>query len=265
MPEISSRPSFSKAFRLVLTLLRSSKQSINPKKFLAELGTLISQRSHRTFSPNKEHDVPEVLSYVLDSLIGTSAILRKMISSTYCVRLTCNDCNSERTTEQDPLAIIAVPVKENIQCAINSFHCSEVLEGTSAIHCDMCGRKTSTLRDLWFSDLPEIVFIQLNRFFMDGNTPRKNLRQVAYGDLVNLPLMLDQEVMVPTQCPYTLRAVINHTGPFGNGHYTANVKYKDSNNWIHCNDNAVCFMGKESSRKKFMDPKTPYLFVFSRS
>ena len=99
---------------------------------------------------------------------------------------------------------------------------------------------------------------------MDGNTPRKNFRQVNYCDTVNLPLLLDQEVMVPTQCPYSLRAVINHSGPFGKGHYTVNIKYKGNKKWIHCNDSAVCFIEKEVPSKKFMDMKTPYLFVFSK-
>ena len=48
---------------------------------------------------------------------------------------------------------------------------------------------------------------------VDGNTPRKNLRQVNHCDSVNLPLSpVDQELMVPTQCSCSLRAVISHSG-----------------------------------------------------
>ena len=43
---------------------------------------------------------------------------------------------------------------------------------------------------------------------VDGNTPMKNLRQVNHCDSVDLPLLLlEQELMVPKQCPYSLRAV----------------------------------------------------------
>ena len=59
--EISARPSFAKAFRLILTLLKSSKVSINHTKFLAELWSLISKEKCRSFKPNVQHDVPEVL------------------------------------------------------------------------------------------------------------------------------------------------------------------------------------------------------------
>ena len=59
---------------------------------------------------------------------------------------------------------------------------------------------------------------------------QKNLDWVDYENEINVPLMLDPEVMVPTPCPYTLRAVIYHSGPFGKGHYTAHVRYRGSTN-----------------------------------
>ena len=96
MPEVSARPSFAKAFRLILTLLKSSKVSINPTKFLAELGSLISKEKRRTFKPNKQHDVPEVLSYMLDCLIGKSSFLAEIVTSTFRVRHTCHKCLKER-------------------------------------------------------------------------------------------------------------------------------------------------------------------------
>ena len=46
-----------------------------------------------------------------------------------------------------------------------------------------------------------------------------------YKSEKNVPLMVDPEVMVPTPCPYTLQAVIYHSGPFGKGH-TAFVRYR---------------------------------------
>ena len=48
---------------------------------------------------------------------------------------------------------------------------------------------------------------------VDGNTPRKTLRQVHHCDSVYLPLSpVDQELMVPTHCPYSLRGIISHSG-----------------------------------------------------
>ena len=265
MPENSFQPSFSKAFRLVLTLLRSSPQSITPRKFLAELASVISKSTGKTFSPNKEHDVPEVLSHVLDNLCGTSAVLRKSITTTNCVRLTCNECNTERIAEEDPLKIIPLPVKDSIQSALNSYNHSEILQGTNALECDACNKKTDTIRDSWFSELPDVLFLQLRRFFRDDDgILRKNLEQVSFGEVINVPLILDQEVMVPKLCPYSLRAIIYHSGPYGKGHYTANIKYNNSNKWMHCNDSAVFFLNEDCT-KSSNTPKTPYVFVFAKS
>ena len=83
-----------------------------------------------------------------------------------------------------------------------------------------------------------------------------------YENEMNVPLMLDP--MVQTLCPYTLRAVIYHSGPFGNDHYTAHVRYRGPTKWILCNDNAVCVLNEPKAKKKPIDPKTLYLFVYSR-
>ena len=74
------------------------------------------------------------------------------------------------------------------------------------------------------------------------NSGAKALRIYALYQMYILLLyyiMLDPEVMVPTPCPYALRAVIYYLDPFNKGHYTAHVKYRDSKKWILCNDNAV--------------------------
>ena len=93
---------------------------------------------------------------------------------------------------------------------------------------------------------------------------RKNLEQVSFGEVINVPLILDQEVMVPKLCPYSLRAIIYHSGPYGKGHYTANIKYNNSNKWMHCNDSAVFFLNEDCT-KSSNTPKTPYVFVFAKS
>ena len=49
--------------------------------------------------------------------------------------------------------------------------------------------------------------------------------------------MQDSEVLIPIQVPFRLGAVINHSGPFGRGHYWTNVWYHNIR--ILCNDQAV--------------------------
>ena len=222
---------------------------------------------------------------MLDCLIGKSSFLAGIVTSTFRIRHTGHKCVKERVTDE-PHTIIEdfhpssvdpswirnllypfnpiISVKDNIQISIDSFHHSVLSEGTPAATCKVCKEDTETLRESWFCFLPEILFIHLNRFNVDGKTIRKILDWVNYESEINVPLILDPEVMVPTPCPYTLQAVIYHSGSFGKGHYTAHVRYRGSTNWILCNDNAVCVLNEPKAKKKPIDPKTPYLFVYSR-
>ena len=76
--------------------------------------------------------------------------------------------------------------------------------------------------------------------------------------MVNIPLILDPEVMFLTQYPYTLREVIYHSGLFSKGHYIGYVRYAVSQNWALCDDNAVCVLKDPKAIKK------PYVIVHSR-
>ena len=186
-----------------------------------------------------------------------------MSTNTFCVRHTCHMCLKERITDE-PLSIIEVPVKDNIETSIDSFRHSEFLDDTRAVPCKVRKEGTETLRESRFYFLPEILFIHLNCSNMDGKTIRQNIDQVDYESQVNVPLILDPEVMISTPCPYTMKAVIYHSGPFSKGHYTAHARCRGSKKLILCNDNAVCILNDPKAKKKPIDPKTPYLFVYSR-
>ena len=127
-----------------------------------------------------------------DCLIGKFSFLAGIVTITFHVRHTCHKCLKERVT-YEPLTIIEVPVKDNIQSSIDSFHHSELLDGTRAAACKVCKEDTETLRESWFSFLPEILFIHLNHFNVDGKTIQKNLNWVDYENEIDVSLMLDPD------------------------------------------------------------------------
>ena len=168
------------------------------------------------FKPNAQHDVPEVLSYMLDCLIGKLSFLARIVARTFPVRHTYL---KERTTDK-PLTIIEVPVKDKI----DSFHHSKLLDCTRAVPIEVYKEDTEILGQSLFSSLPEILCIYLIRINVDEMTIRKNLDWVDYESGVYVPLILDPEVMVSNPCPYTLRAVIHHSGSFGKVHHTDHTR-----------------------------------------
>ena len=75
-----------------------------------------------------------------------------------------------------------------------------------------------------------------------------------YEGKVNDSLMHGPKVIVSTQCPFSL---------LSKGHYTVHVIYRDSEKWILCNHKAVFVLDEPKTKKKPIDPQTPYAFVYS--
>ena len=81
------------------------------------------------------------------------------------------------------------------------------------------------------------------------------------GDNITINVIQDSEILVPNQVTFKLRAVINHSGSFGKGHYWSNVRYSGSEKWIICNDKAIIV---DHNQKKVLDPLHPYVLIYTK-
>ena len=252
----SKYPIFVNHFRSMMTLMKSSKYPIDPNKFIARLGSFLSKEFEKPFITNKEQDVPEVLEPILEHLTGSSVFLRKKITIGSFTRKTCNTCFSEfDDTKEDWL--LPVGLEPTVQEAVNLFH----RRTDSEVDCRICKAKTNSTRESWFSELPEILIVHLKRYRREENTTRKDFRQVKHGDNITIDVIQDSEILVPNQVTFKLRAVINHSGPFGKGHYWTNVRYSGSEKWIICNDKAIIV---DHNQKKVLDPLHPYVLIYTK-
>ena len=258
-PETAKSPeqrAFVNAFRTMMTLMKSTNHPINPRLFIKELGTVLSIEFNKIFTTNSEHDVPEVLLPSLEFLVGRSSFLDSKVKIHSYVRKTCMSCFSEFDDTEENF-ILPVALGRTVQEAVNSFH----QKPNAEVHCRICKKITTSSRKAWFSDLPEILFIHLKRFKREGNITRKDYSPVIHGENISISVIQDSEVLVPTQVPFRLRAVINHSGPFGRGHYWTNVRYNGSEDWVLCNDQAVI---RDSNQQKVLDPLHPYVLVYAK-
>ena len=240
----------------MMTLMKSTNHPINPRLFIKELGTVLSIEFNMIFTTNSEHDVPEVLLPSLEFLVGRSSFLDSKVKIHSYVRKTCMSCFSEFDDTEENF-ILPVALGRTVQEAVNSFH----QKPNAEVHCRICKKITTSSRKAWFSDLPEILFIHLKRFKREGNITRKDFSPVIHGENISISVIQDSEVLVPTQVPFRLRAVINHSGPFGRGHYWTNVRYNGSEDWVLCNDQAVI---RDSNQQKVLDPLHPYVLVYAK-
>ncbi|GMT13056.1 hypothetical protein PFISCL1PPCAC_4353 [Pristionchus fissidentatus] len=151
-----------------------------------------------------------------------------------------------------------------------------LMEGASAVSCEQCGVKRTTLRTGALRRAPTTLAIQLKRFSaFESNGGKLNtkieipreLDLTRYGESVRTASdeQIDQmfgwfddsqeepvRFTPPVDCAirwrYRLVGVIVHSGQLGNGHYTSYMKERRSamrgrpwfDGWLHVNDDKVC-------------------------
>ena len=64
-----------KAVSQNLSLLKKISSAIDPSNFLIALQNLVSKKNNHPFNVNTQHDVPDILQFILDELKGTSSII----------------------------------------------------------------------------------------------------------------------------------------------------------------------------------------------
>ena len=112
----------------------------------------------------------------------------------------------------------------------------EDIEGYS---CDKCAARTTAHRDAAIWRLPQTVIICLKRFTYDGRKIHTRVK-VPTVETMNLKdLFSDESPEKDAITEFSLRAIVDHHGGAGGGHYTAQCKDKLSNGWyIYDDENA---------------------------
>ena len=101
--------------------------------------------------------------------------------------------------------------------------------------CTKCNQVAEGKKELRLEVTPELLILHLKRFKNVAGYWTKDSRNIDIPGTINL---FDLE--------FSLVAVVEHSGSFDSGHYTAFVKM--NNQWFSCNDNEV----EEVSCSKFV-------------
>jgi ubiquitin C-terminal hydrolase len=133
----------------------------------------------------------------------------------------------QRTAENDahPIDLISM-LKEEMK--------GEDIEGYS---CDKCSpTRTTAHRDAAIWRLPQTVIICLKRFTYDGRKIHTKVKLPTAEPMVLKDLFSDESPEKEAVTEFSLRALVDHHGGAGGGHYTAQCKDKLSGGWYIYDD-----------------------------
>ena len=197
--------------------------------------------------------------------------------------LECNTCAINKDFFLD-LTLPILNIFENIHnksldMALMNFIKPEKLEEDNKYQCEKCNKKVNALKYLKFEKLPQLLFIQLGRFYYDYQT---DMRQKIH-DKVPFPLILnmnkykkdydtitynvdesenekfcldDSEEVIAKykkegENVYELYSVVVQSGSANGGHYYAYIKSFEDGKWYNFNDANVYEIEKKDIAEVF--------------
>ena len=220
-----------KAFYLLMSLMKNSSKRLDPRFFLARLGSVISLTQGKPFAINKPQDASEVLQIVVDELVQSSPDCFANVCSEVSSCTTCNKCLSEKQSLEQR-TLLRVPVANSFVDCISSFLNQQIVND----FCSLCNSLQDATTERHFQKCPDIFIFHIDRNTNILGNNVKDDRRVIITEMIKVSEVVDSEVN--SHHKYALKAVINHSGSTKSGHYTAYVRYAE--NWFLCNDNLVC-------------------------
>ena len=214
--------------------MKNGSHKIDPKFFLSKLGSLISKERGTSFIVNKPQDSSGVFQFILTEIVKGCPDSFKMISSEVRDSSTCNSCLMSNTSLTLQTSIL-VPVTDSLVSSISSFLLENPKNQVENKFCHSCNCIKEFSLDRNFSILPDILIVNIDRNISIGSTQIKDDRRLNFSENLVLSCTCEDEISLRAQ--YSLKAVINHSGSFRSGHYTAHVK--QANTWFFCNDTLV--------------------------
>ena len=107
--------------------------------------------------------------------------------------------------------------------------------------CEKCGKKTVHLKEIRFSQPPNILILSLQR--INPRTKRKNSCAVSFPEILNINKFIDGDCGHANEGEYVLYGIGNHSGTINFGHYYAYIKLNDKY-WYEFNDSFVSKKGE---------------------
>uniref|UniRef100_A0ABM5GE25 Ubl carboxyl-terminal hydrolase 18 n=1 Tax=Pogona vitticeps TaxID=103695 RepID=A0ABM5GE25_9SAUR len=236
---------------LLEEMQRSKQKSVHP----TDLACCLSKHNVRLFVLYDAAQLFLILWNIIKDQI-TSVDLAESLTLLYTIQLqeytVCQNCLLEMKKDSNML-MLPLPMFDSdsqplrtLEGALHAFFALELLTEGSACRCEQCDRRTSWLRGMKITHLPQTLILHLMRFCSkDGNRTKKISHSLSFPQSLDFNQILTSEQYCPDVQKkdnglYDLFAVVAHSGSANFGHYCAYVWSLTEGKWYCFNDSSVC-------------------------
>lgn len=153
----------------------------------------------------------------------------------------CSECN-HIVHPIDPIlmSILQIPGEKSVTIydCLDHYFGKEILSDSDKWKCEKCGNEQDNFKESRMIDFPNCLIIVIARFAYNFKSNRwtKHNQLVEAPEFINLSkYALNKESNIDdNKYSYELKAVCNHVGNVGGGHYYAHCKFNDE--WYRMND-----------------------------
>jgi ubiquitin C-terminal hydrolase len=132
----------------------------------------------------------------------------------------------------------------SFETLVERFRQKKQFDRDNLFFCDTCKQKVPLATDetsVW--KLPRHLIVQFNRYHSQGTTIQKCNRVITFPERFD-PAILQPEpegasAAAAAAAVYQLQSGVFHHGQLHGGHYTYFGWNEDTQEWLHCDDNAV--------------------------
>ena len=145
-------------------------------------------------------------------------------------QMKCCSCLQDGTCGREDFNCLSLElpnkIKSTIDDCIKLFLGEELIPLKENWRCGKCGAVSAGKKQLFIELFPDLLILHLKRFKYSDHRRTKDYREVDIPAAVSVD-----------EINYNLIAVVEHSGSFDSGHYTALVRME--NRWFRCNDTEV--------------------------
>lgn len=262
-------------FKMLLTNLVSyDKKTFCPKDLFASCRQASVHICMEHLFDGSQNDMQEFLSFIIDTINESISFKKKievpnfepqnvleiikknsvktykthfennyshLVKNLYFLVLTVIKCNSceHNNLSYEPTNLLCLPIpnqsKVSIYDCLDHYFGRDTFDSKNKWKCDKCGNIELNYKESRLINAPPILIIVIKRFQYTTIGWKKQ------NQLVNFPDILDISAYVigrnDNEYRYELKAIGNHSGNLGSGHYYAYCK--EDGNWFNYNDEHI--------------------------